>query len=551
MVKKPAGKVRKKTTKKVVKKKLDSKIISRKRAQRHPTKSKETNEIGSARGPKLVVHSKKGMLVGLLAVLVAMTEFVVNGDTATYYWVLAFGLLILIPNSIWARYKWTNPFVIPYLLTMVRTKKFVQTIKSLSHWGKIWEKICILGLFLGFGLAGVDFWIAREKGGWKRILILAISAIILFGVLVLSARLLVPTMPPLFEPLIGISIISFILLGFGGLSLAFMLGYGALAINALFTGQKICPSVAPVIPGVPIPGFGVAIPFIAWVSLGLILIIHEGSHGIMLTYYKKKLHSVGLLLAGIFPIGAFVEQDDNEFSTMNERERICVLSAGPAFNFLTVPIALILMILLGIIFAPMLNAELNQMYSGVRVAQIQETVGFCGDERIAPAYGKLLEGDVIIAVDNQEINSLNELMPLLLDKNFIAFTVIRNGVEEEIIVEPENFHNLGISRIGVGFESIRTDYEPWTGFEQVRFIFTSIITILNLLWILSFAVGMFNFLPSDPLDGGRIAKSVLAPYFGFMNMNQVETELLIGRLFAWLFLIAIVLNVLPYLTMFI
>jgi len=369
MVKKPAGKVRKKTTKKVVKKKLDSKIISRRRAQRHPTKSEETNESGSARGPKLVVHSKKGMLVGLLAVLVAMTEFVVNGDTATYYWVLAFGLLILIPNSIWARYKWTNPFVIPYLLTMVRTKKFVQTIKSLSHWGKIWEKICILGLFLGFGLAGVDFWIAREKGGWKRILILAISAIILFGVLVLSARLLVPTMPPLFEPLIGISIISFILLGFGGLSLAFMLGYGALAINALFTGQKICPSVAPVIPGVPIPGFGVAIPFIAWVSLGLILIIHEGSHGIMLTYYKKKLHSVGLLLAGIFPIGAFVEQDDNEFSTMDERERICVLSAGPAFNFLTVPIALILMILLGIIFAPMLNAELNQMYSGVRVAQ--------------------------------------------------------------------------------------------------------------------------------------------------------------------------------------
>lgn len=551
MVKKPAKKVRKKTIKKTGENEFESKLNSRKHAQRHPTKSKETNEIGSARGPKVRVDFKKGFLVGLLVTLVAITELAVNGDTATYYWLLAFGLLVLIPNAIWAKFNWTNPFVVPYILTMVRTKKFVQTITSLSHWGKIWEKICMIGFFLGFGLAGIDYWIAREKGGWKRILILLISTPLLFGVLLISAQLLVPTIPPLFEPLILLSIVSFILLGFGGLSLAFMLGYGALAIHALITGEKICPSVAPVIPGVPIPGFGVAIPFIAWVSLGLILIIHEGSHGIMLTYYKKKLHSVGLLLAGIFPIGAFVEQDDNEFSIMKDKERICVLSAGPSFNFLTVPFAILLMLIIGIIFSPMLNTELEQMYSGVRVAQIQESIGFCGDERIAPAYGKLFVGDEIIAIDGQKINSLNELMPLLLDKNFIEFLVIRNGLEEKVIVEPENFNNLGISRIGVGFESIRTDYEPWPGFEQVRFIFTSIITILNLLWILSFAVGMFNFLPSDPLDGGRIAKSVLVPYFGFMGMNKGETELLIGRLFAWLFLIAILINLIPYITLFI
>ena len=60
---------------------------------------------------------------------------------------------------------------------------------------------------------------------------------------------------------------------------------------------------------------------------------------------------------------------------------------------------------------------------------------------------------------------------------------------------------------------------------------------------------MFNFLPSDPLDGGRIAKFVLLPYFGFLKMSRKETMKFIGRLFAWIFLISILLNLLPYVTM--
>jgi membrane-associated protease RseP (regulator of RpoE activity) len=510
---------------------------------------KHEKNLSSARGPKMKLKPSTGFFLALITILLSLVEFTLNGSTETFYWLLAIGLLVFLPNSAWLTKKYANPFIIPFVLTMIRTKKFVKTIQSVAHLGKIWEKVCIAGLFLGFGLAGVDYWSARKQGGIKRIAILLVSAIALVIVLILVSQLMFPTIPPLFEPLIGISIISFIFLGFGGLSLAFMLGYGALAVSALFSGETICPSIAPVLPGVPIPGFGVAIPFIAWISLALILIIHEGSHGIMLSYYKKKLHSVGLILAGIFPIGAFVEQDDKEFSVMKEKEKICVLSAGPSFNFLTIPFAIILMLLISAVFAPMLNTELEKMYSGVKVSYTQEMVGYCGDNRIAPADGKLLEGDVLVSVNDTNILTLSDLSKSVSDANLLNVIVLRSGELKEIEIVPEKFDSLGVSSIGAAFESIGTDYSPWIGFEQVRLVITSLITILNLLWLLSLAVGMTNFIPSDPLDGGGIAKAVISPYFGFMKMSKKETEKLVGRFFTWLFIIAITLNLIPYLTL--
>ena len=520
---------------------------TRGKSKRHPTKSKE---LGSARGPSLRISPRLGLLFSIFALAVAFSELTANGETSLYILFFVLGLLILLPNAIWALFKWTNPFVVPYILTMVRTHHFVKTLQSIASWGKIWEKVCIVGLFLGFGLAGVDYWVAREKSGWKRIAILFVSAIALFFVLWGVSLLMMPRIPALFEPLIGISIISFILLGFGGLSLAFMMGYGFMAVNALLTGQNICPSVAPVIPGVPIPGFGVAIPLIAWISLGLILVIHEGSHGIMMAYYKTKIRSVGLLLAGIFPMGAFVEQDDKQFAKMDDKQRSLILSAGPSFNFLTVPFAIVLMLAVGLVAAPMINPINEQMYSGVKVSTVEEVVGYCGDERVAPALGNFEAGDIIVSMNGTNVESINDLQSTVFAMDMQEFVVLRDGKEVDVNVLPAHFETIGISRMGVGFEAIRTDYQPWLGFELFRFFITSLLTVLNLLWILSLAVGMFNFLPSDPLDGGRIAKSVLRPYFGFLDMGKKETELLIGRLFMWVFLLAILLNLIPYITLF-
>ena len=63
--------------------------------------------------------------------------------------------------------------------------------------------------------------------------------------------------------------------------------------------------------------------------------------------------------------------------------------------------------------------------------------------------------------------------------------------------------------------------------------------------ILNLLIALVNFLPTEPFDGGKIAKIVLLPYFGWMKMGKKDTEKLIGRLFSWIILLLLLLNALP------
>ena len=55
--------------------------------------------------------------------------------------------------------------------------------------------------------------------------------------------------------------------------------------------------VAPIIPGVDIPLFA------GIISIAILLIIHEFSHGILAKKAKVKLKEIGLLVFGFIPIG--------------------------------------------------------------------------------------------------------------------------------------------------------------------------------------------------------------------------------------------------------
>ncbi len=509
----------------------------------HKTKSKIQEKT-----KKLNLY--KPLAIALLVLVLTIYEYTYNGDT-TWFWLgLILSVIIMLPNIFWLATKKGTTFGLPLIFTMLKTKHFVNTIHKVSKHAKIMEKISIVGMFSGFGIAGVDYWIARKQGGLKRILILIISAIVLGIIFWYTMQMLfaVPALAPLLIP----GLIGFVLLGFGGLSLVFLLGYGVLSVLAVFAGEQICPSVAPVLPGVPIPGLGVVVPLIAWVSLGLILVIHEGAHGVMLSYYKEKIHSVGLILVGIVPMGAFVEQDDKTFEKRDDKKQLLVLSAGPTSNLFTMLIGIIVFLLFLTAVAPLatnLNNEFSQMYSGIRVSSVEDTVSFCGITKEAPAKGNLFPEDIIISLNGMDVNNVTFLSSEIAKSDELNFRVLRNGVEENVFIKPVLFESMGIKRIGVVFEQIPTGYQPPILTQILASLISGISSIIFFFIILSFAVGMFNFLPSDPLDGGRMAKIILLPYFGFLKFNKKETELFIGRLFVWLFLISILVNLLPYVTM--
>ncbi|MDD3159897.1 MAG: site-2 protease family protein [Candidatus ainarchaeum sp.] len=467
------------------------------------------------------------------------------------------GVIILI-NLIWLKLGFGKHFGLKYIILMLKTKKFVNWIEHMTKkFGNIFEQMSIIGLFLGFGLTGVDYHIARKQSKIKRIFILLISSIIFALIFYYLIGFLFSV--PLLAPLYLICFIAFIIMGLGGMTLAMVIGYGFLSIISLFNQTQICPSVAPVIPGVAIPGFGVIFPLITWISLGLILIIHELSHGVLLIKYKQKINSVGLLVAGFFPIGAFVEQDDKTFNNLEKRKIVNVLSAGPSSNLLTIPITLIFLILLSLLISPFttsLNSEYEQMYSGVSILNVNQKVSFCGIDKNSPAFGKFQKGDILVSLNdsNQEIkntNILNTIYSKTLDSNEpLKFIVLRDNNLVMISIMPVRFEMLGNKPfIGVDFENIKSDYVVPFQSTLIREFLKSILTILNALIILSFAVAMMNFVPASPLDGGMISQIIFLPYFSFLNMSEKDTMKFIGRLFTWLFWGAVVINLLPYLTM--
>ncbi len=503
-------------------------------------------KISSVQRKKL---TRNAFFISAVMILLSAVVFYFEKDSDLFNVLFWVGLLVFGVNAFWLSKDFSRPFVVPYFLMMVQTRKLVKKIYDIAHHGKWVERIAFLGLFAGFGLTWVDYWKARKLGGWRRIVLLLAFTVILglFFYFVLGILFAVPALQPIF----WFSMVGFILLGFGGLSLAILIGYGYLSLVALFSAEQICPSVAPVIPGIPIPGLGLTIPAIAWISLGMILIVHELSHGIMLAYYKKKIHSVGLLLAGIFPLGAFVQEDDKEFEQGKDHEALMMLSAGPASNFFTMIVGIILLLAFAFIvspISPIFDAESEKTYSGIAVTSVQETISYCGIDKNAPAFGKLEEGDIVLSFNGVDINRSS-----VLNKEFaisgtdMNFFVSRGDKNVFFEMKAVIFEDLNIKAIGAQFDPIKTGYEPPWWYFPGFLVLNSVWLVLFFFVLLSFAVGMFNYLPADPLDGGKIAKIVLEPYAGFMRLDsKEETRKFIGRLFAWLFLVSLLLNLLPY-----
>ncbi|MFA6420579.1 MAG: M50 family metallopeptidase [archaeon] len=495
------------------------------------------------------------LLLGILFLVFAII-FLLKLNNEGLFWLLLVVGAVLVANSILLRFSFATPFMFKYILTMLKTKHFVNFITSIAHHAKWFEKICILGSILGFGVTAVDYWFARKIGGWKRILLLLGSAVVLGFFFYTFCKVLFAV--PVLAPLFWFCLIAFVILGFGGMSLAILVGYGGLSVISLINHTQICPSVAPVLPGVPIPGLGVAIPLIAWISFVMVLVIHEFSHGIMMIYYKEKIKSVGVILAGIIPFGAFVEQDNKTFEKLDDKKALNVLSAGSASNLFTLGVAwVVLLILITALvpFNPVFEGVAEKSFGGVKVNSVSDTVSFCGVDANAPAKGKLFAGDIVKEINGVDINSIETLNKLFKDANgSIRFTIERTNdknipVDLNVGITPFNFEQLGIKRIGVEFAVVPTDYVVPPEIFWASTTLSMISQILLFFIIISFAAGSFNYFPSEPFDGGKMAKIILAPYFGFMKMDKKDTHKLIGRIFVWILIISLTLNMIPYLTM--
>src|SRR5712691_3919458 len=146
------------------------------------------------------------------------------------------------------------------------------------------------------------------------------------------------------------------------------------------------PGINPIIP----LGYGI-------LGLAVAIILHEFSHGILSRVAKINIRSLGLIFL-IFPIGAFVEPDEDQLRALPRRERARLYAVGPATN-----------VLLAVLFASLFSSIVV-----TSVAPVHDGVGVVGFTANSPAaLAGMQPNTVITSINNTEVHSYNEFVAAL------------------------------------------------------------------------------------------------------------------------------------------
>ena len=288
-----------------------------------------------------------------------------------------------------------------------------------------------------------------------------------------------------------------------------------------------------------LPGLNPVIPL--WygiLALVIAMVIHEFSHGILSRVADVKVKALGLLLF-FFPVGAFVEPDEEGMKTMKKWERMRLYAAGPGSN-------MVVAVVFSFLFSSVMVASLEPAEDGLLLYSVSADYG--------GAEAGLEPWMLLTAIDEEEVRNTDDWKRIMNDTyagQTVNVSILNRGVPEIYSVTlsdkgsyylkyyPDHYESWmsGKGFMGVAAENpkIITDSLanptenillyislPFAKLQPFPEHFTSIyepagaIGILpdNIFWILAnsfywifwlnLMVGLTNALPAVPLDGGFI-----------------------------------------------
>ncbi|MEM4348218.1 MAG: site-2 protease family protein [Candidatus Anstonellaceae archaeon] len=300
--------------------------------------------------------------------------------------------------------------------------------------------------------------------------------------------------------------IFFILLVFGGIALtttasivAYGLGVAWAIISAILGNHAVLASTAPggspIIPGINLPLLeGLA-------ALLVVLIAHEGFHGILARRHKIPVKSAGVALFGFVPIGAFVDVDEKRLFLQNREHQNSVLVAGISANFLASLAFLLLLLAAANVTEPL-------RVSGIYVEK---------------STGGIPEGALI-----QEINGrpVQTLLGLKL-KPETVYTIKTNvGVFKK---KTDEKGDLGIAYV-------KADKSGKTGTIRYAKEFSWISAVMRffiLAFALNFIVGAMNLVPLPLFDGYHIMRTAIKDKFWRKAIVYLVVGAFLLNLFPW------------------
>lgn len=254
------------------------------------------------------------------------------------------------------------------------------------------------------------------------------------------------------------------------------------------------------IPGVTLTSVYAILYFL--LSIPIVLVMHEGAHGIVATLERIKIKTGGFAIFVAFVAG-FVEPDEDEFSRAKKVSRLRVIGAGATSN-VAFALALSVIMLSNPLFAIVLPEPLQEIFyeipEGVRVESLIAGGG-------AEAAG-MLPGDIVTQVGDRDIVDPTSFAALgLVPGDTVMVDVLRDGTPIQFAVDvTESAEDPGRGLIGIMRDN-SFSYQPVLDF--IIWDNHHISMFLLWLWMISFFIGVINMLPLPVLDGGKFVQTII------------------------------------------
>lgn len=299
--------------------------------------------------------------------------------------------------------------------------------------------------------------------------------------------------------------------------------------NLIFVPSSM-PVVSPVLPGITIPGLP-TLSFWNWIiSVFVVAIAHEFSHGVYARLAKVKIKSSGFAFLGPI-LAAFVEPEEKTLSKKTKMEQLRVFSAGPFGNII---LFLIVFLISGLLVNPITASTLE--YQGVNVVAISL------NSPISKTNVSI--GDSITGLNNQKIENTNDFINATQNLKPYEFVNLKTDKGDYQIKLEANPSNSTKGYMGVSVSSEKTGFRKAAVEKYGTFLLTLLWWISKLLfWIymISFGIGLFNLLPLGPVDGGRMLSTGLS--FFIADKKKVNRIWMIA---SYACVTLIIINLLPY-----
>lgn len=281
-------------------------------------------------------------------------------------------------------------------------------------------------------------------------------------------------------------------------------------ISKFFAAPAEFAELTVLIPGITLTSGSAIAGFL--LSLPIVLVVHEGAHGIVAALEKIKIKSGGFaVFVAIF--AGFVEPDEEEFERAKKVSKLRVIGAGATANVIFA-LALGALLLTNPIFALVLPGPMVSAFydapGGVQVLEIMDGFG-------AQKAGMMV-GDVITGINDVQVGSAADFLRTdLLPGQTAEISVLRDGnpitfeaVEIMASLEDPTRGLMGIIRDNAFYTPVY-DFIVWD---------PAVSQYLLWLWMISFFIGIINMLPLPILDGGKFIHSLIVDKLSETNLNR-------------------------------